>query len=246
MKNLYLFLALTITSSTLFSQIRTNNGTSGNIGGHSAFIDASANLFSNSNNSGKGIAFPTTDLTVFTFNPSTGGSSSYPTAFHGFIVFNTETGTTPSSGSGVGNQSVEPGFYYFNNPSPGFGFPTSSGTWTPLGGSGGSGGGGAVAVDDDTPTDSDLIINSNQEKVARLSGTADGVTTHIDLGTSVLAANTVTTFRKAIIYDATTGHIKLEANGDYDPATNTFVTGNNMMNILLPAATYMVELYYTE
>ena len=243
MKNLYLLVTLIFTTSTtLFSQIRTNNGTSGNIGGQSAFIDASANLFSDSDNSGKGIAFPTTDLTVFTFNPSSGSSSSYPTAFHGFVVFNTETGTTPGSGSGVGNQSVEPGFYYFNNPTPGFGFPTTAGTWTPVG----NGGTPAIHVVDDTPAETGVIINGNAEKVIRLSGTADGMSTHIDLGTTVLAANTVSVFRKAVIYDATTGHIISESTGSYDTAINKFVTGNGMMNYLLSSGTYDVEVYYTE
>lgn len=243
MKNLYLFCVLVITSSTLFSQIRTNNPTGGTIGGHSAFLDASANLFSTSNNNGKGIAFPTTDLTVFTFNPSNGSSGSYPTAFHGFIVFNTATGTTPATGAGVGNQAVEPGFYYFNNPSPGFGFPLTAGQWIALGG--GGGGGGAVTIVEDTPVPSALTTASGDvEQIIRLTGTADGTSTHIDLGTTTLAANTVKQFRKAVIYDST-DKLVLESTGDYNSVTNVFVTGNGMTNVLLPAGDYSVELYYT-
>ena len=149
MKKLYIILALLMTSSTLVAQIRSNNPVNASIGGHSAFMDASANLFSNSINSGKGIAFPSTDLTTFTFNPSSGSASSYPTAFHGFIVFNTATGTTPSSGSGVGGQAVAPGFYYFSNPSPGFGSPLTAGEWTPLGGGSSAG----KFIDGNTATD---------------------------------------------------------------------------------------------
>jgi hypothetical protein len=147
MKKLYIVLALLMTSSALIAQIRSNNAVSASIGGHSAFMDASANLFSNSTNSGKGIAFPSTDLTVFTFNPSSGSASSYPSAFHGFIVFNTATGTTPSSGSGVGGQAVAPGFYYFSNPSPGFGSPLTAGEWLPLGGGGDATAGTITALD---------------------------------------------------------------------------------------------------
>jgi len=99
---------------------------------------------------------------------------------------------------------------------------------------------------DATPKDSDLKVGNVQEKVVRLSGTADGITAHINLGTTVLGANSVGNFRKAIIYHGTSDHIVMESTGAYDPATNKFVTGNGMMNVRLPAATYKVELYYTE
>lgn len=229
-----------LNAQTLLRDNLAANGATNSV----AFLDGSSNPGYNSlaaNYVGKGIIFPSMDLTVALdgapFDQGAVGGTSYnPNYYDGLVVYNTGTGAVTM---GTSAEHVAPGFYYYSNPSA---TTWNTGVWTPMGG----GGGGAVAVNDDTPTDSDLMINSNQEKVVRLSGTADGVTTHIDLGTSVLAANTVTTFRKAIIYDGTTGHIKLEATGDYDPATNTFVTGNNMMNILLPAATYMVELYYTE
>ena len=82
-------------------------------------------------------------------------------------------------------------------------------------------------------------------KVVSITGMEVGITTHIDLGTTVLPENTVVNFRKAIICDST-GKQVLVATGSYDTATNKFVTGNGMMNYCLPAATdYKVELYYT-
>jgi len=238
----FLLIVFFTTFNSTIAQIRTNNTTSATIGGRSAFLDASANLFTNSQSIGKGIAFPRTNLTLFNFNPNNGNGSNFPTAFDGFIVYNTATGNTPNNGSGIGNQEVTPGFYYFSNPVPGFGSPTSGGEWKPLG----SEGSPKIHVTENTPTETNLVTaNTASEKVISITGTADGVTTHIDLGTTVLPENTVVNFRKAIICDST-GKQVLVATGSYDTATNKFVTGNGMMNYCLPAATdYKVELYFT-
>jgi len=244
-KQQIIFIVFILSLTTVFSQVRfANTTTNSAVASSSAFIDASSNTtFNGSTNIGKGLLFPQTDLTTFaSFNVTgpLGASTNYPSFFDGMVVYNTATGN-----SSIGSVAVTPGFYYYSNPGQTFpGGSATAGTWTPLGS--GGGGGGAVAVDDDTPTDSDLIINSNQEKVVRLTGTANGVSTHIDLGTTTLAANTVSTFRKAVVYDATSGHVILESTGAYDPATNIFVTGNGMMNVLLDTGAYDVELYYTE
>jgi len=90
-----------------------------------------------------------------------------------------------------------------------------------------------------------VTVDAFMEKVISFTGTADGVNTHMALGTSVLPTNTVVNFRKAIICDST-GKQVLVATGSYDSATNKFVTGNGMINFLLPAANdYKVELYFT-
>jgi len=115
--------------SLAFGQIRTNNQVSGNIVGSAAFLDASSNVFSNSINNGKGLAFPRTDLTTFTF-AADGNFISFPTYYDGMVVYNTASGTTPASGSGVGEQQVEPGFYYFSNPTSES--IISNGRWIPF------------------------------------------------------------------------------------------------------------------
>ena len=99
------------------SQVRSNNPISADLGGRSVFLDASAELFSNSSNIGKGLVFPRTDLTTFQFSHNNDGID-FPTGYDGMIVFNTGSGITPATRSGVGSQTVEPGFYYFSNPPP--------------------------------------------------------------------------------------------------------------------------------
>ena len=232
-------LCLVFSFTYSFAQILTNQNPSSSASTSFAFIDAgSSSTYNGVANAGKGIIYPRTDLTAVTSFLDSGslGSASYnPNYYDGIVVYNTATSGTAGIGSTEGTLSA--GFWYYENTSGN----STGGTWRPLGGAGG----GSVTLDA-TPKDSDLSIDGVQEKVVRLSGTADGTTTHIDLGTSVLAANTVGTFRKAIIYNGTTGHIVMESTGSYDSATNKFVTGNGMMNVLLPAATYTVELYYTE
>lgn len=132
-----------------FTQIRSNGSTSSTISGQSPFLDASASPFTSSANSGKGIAFPRTDLTAFTFNPANGNAFGYPTGFDGFIVYNTTTGNTPATGSGIGNQAVTPGFYYFENTSSTG--TTATGEWLPLGG-GSSSATAATVIDADSDT----------------------------------------------------------------------------------------------
>lgn len=236
MKTLYISAILCCTTLLSFSQIRiVNSITNSSAANSSAFIDASSNITVNSStNIGKGLAFPSTDLTTFASISGfpSGLPNSYSTHFDGMLVYNTATGT-----SSIGSVAVAPGFYYYSN--PGASSP-STGTWIPIVGS------EAAAIMDDVSVDTGNDVNGSEERVVRLSGSADGSTTHIDLGTTVLAANTVSVFRKAIIYDATSGHVVTESTGDYDVATNRFVTGNGLMNFLLDAGTYDVEVYYTE
>lgn len=247
MKKLFISFIVIASSATMNMNAQTllRDGLNPNTVPNSlAFLDGSSNPGYNSagaNYAGKGIIFPSTDLTMALngapFDQTAVGGASYnPNFYDGLVVYNTGIGAVTM---GASAEDVAPGFYYYDNSAR---VAWDGGTWTPMGG----GGGGALAVPDDTPMDSDLITGTTPERIVRLSGTADGVSTHIDLGTTILAANTVATFRKSIVYDGTTGHVILEASGSYDSATNIFVTGNSMMNVLLPAGTYTVEVYYTE
>ena len=237
MKNLLvLFILFSLTINKVKSQIRGYSALSDQTNGSSAFLDASAAPFSLPANTsvGKGLVFPRADLTKFNFFPS--NSSFFETGFDGTIIYNIGTGLSKVGG----DIEVTPGFYYFSNTSSSGN--TSTGTWKPLG----SEGSPKIHITENTPTETNLVTaNTASEKVISVTGTADGITTHMDLGTTVLPENTVVNFRKAIICDST-GKQVLVATGSYDTATNKFVTGNGMMNYCLPAATnYKVELYYT-
>jgi len=134
MKKIITVLCFTFITTMAFSQIRINNPTSNTVTGESVFIDASASTFSNSVNNGKGIAFPRTDLTRFQF-VNDGNFLSFPTRYDGMLLYNSGTGTTPSTNSGVGGQSVEPGFYYFSNPTSAT-VNGGAGKWVPISSSG--------------------------------------------------------------------------------------------------------------
>ena len=240
MKKNIIILFLGININLFAQQLLTFGVTSKESFGESLFIDASA-FITASPNAAKGLGFPRTDLTSFNFlTPDGDGFTEFLTGYDGTIIYNTGTGTTPASGSGIGSQDVEPGFYYFRNLNSSG--SSSTGSWIRLG----SEGSPKVHITENTPTETNLVTaNTASEKVISITGTADGITTHMDLGTTVLPKDTVVNFRKAIICDST-GTQVLVATGSYDSATNKFVTGNGMMNYCLPAATnYKVELYYT-
>ena len=237
------------TSSIISAQTLLRDNLAPSSAGNSlAFLDGSSNPGYNSaaaNYAGKGIIFPSMDLTLGLAGAPydqgfVGGAGYNPNFYDGLVVYNTGAGAVTM---GTSAENVAPGFYYYSNPARA---AWNDGVWTPMGGGGGGGAAAPLAIPDNTPIDSDLVIGTTPERIVRLTGTADGVSTHIDLGTAVIGANTVTTFRKAIVYHGTTGNILLEASGGYDSSTNIFVTGNGMMNVLLAAGTYTVELYYTE
>lgn len=243
MKNTVLILLLLV-SVSLSAQILQTEASNTSGSNSMAFIDGSSAVNYNAfPGAGKGILFPRTDLTVIAqadvFDAtSLSGSASYnPNYYDGLIVFNTGTGAIPATGMGTSADDVYPGFYFYRNT----GTAWNTGVWIPM-----NGGNAPVTITEGTSVATHVTTNTGVEHVISLTGSADGVSTHIDLGTTILAANTVKQFRKAIVYDAT-GYLVIVATGSYDVTTNKFVTGNGMTNILLPAAEdYKVELYYSE
>ena len=240
MKNIFLTIILLLVATFCFSQVRIVNSPN-NTGApnSSAFLDASSNTAANNNATrGKGLLFPRTNLQNFN---NFGGApigipNSYPTRYDGLIVYNTATSGVAGAGNTEGTLSE--GYWFYENKTN----STNGGTWKPLG----SAGSPIVHITENTATETNLVtVDDTMEKVISITGTADGITTHMDLGTTVLPKDTVVNFRKAIICDST-GTQVLVATGSYDSATNKFVTGNGMMNYCLPAGNdYKVELYYT-
>jgi hypothetical protein len=206
-------------------------------------------------NVGKGIIIPSVDLVNFEFDLTYADGSTFPTFFDGMIVYNNASGTTLTAGNRSSTATaITPGFYYYSNVG-GFneydavsGNPqiaTALGVWTPMGGGGGSS--SAVAIADGVASGSYATINATQEKVVRLTGiAAGGVKTTLDLDAALTSASvTIAKFRKAAIYNAA-GDLVMHATGGYTTGTDILVTGNGMMNKLLPVGNYSVEVYYTE
>ncbi len=221
-----------------FAQATFNNSNFGTQAASLAFINgAAASTYTNVNFAGKGILYPKTDLTSITGSSVANATNNYD----GLVVYNIGTGPIPTDALGTSDEDVAPGFYYYSNPSES---GVDSGVWTPLGSGGGSGV-GSIVITDNTPVDTNVTTAATDiVKVNRLEGTADGVNTFLDLGTTNLAGDTVKQFRKALIYDSNNELVTI-ATGSYDVTTNILVTGNGLMNLLLPAGTYSVELYYT-
>jgi hypothetical protein len=222
MKQIFIISMLLFFCFTGTAQIRSNNAINATIANQSAFFDASGGIFTSSVNNGKGLVFPRTNLTTFTFERD-GNALAYPTRYDGMIVYNTTEGTTPAAGpgvrSGVGSQSVTPGFYYFSNPTSAS--VVGNGQWLPLGGP-----------------------SATVKEATILNVSSDGENAILDLGTTVLAANAVTTFLEAKVYDGS-NNLVMTASGAYNKATNELTLQNGFFNQVLPVATnYKVVVSY--
>ncbi|BFO64524.1 hypothetical protein NK356_10975 [Chryseobacterium sp. S0630] len=228
-------LALTASANVAFAQLRANNAISTNITGQSAFIDASANGFSNGANNGKGLAFPRTDLTVFTFVTGTTSNFNFPTAYDGMVVYNSKTGTTPATGSGIGGQSVTPGFYYFSNPTGGSAnaYATSTGQWLPF---------NASTKENILTTETVTNRQVNSAQIYGIKGTfaANGTTTAV----TIPAPAGITAMYGITIYKAGTNTVYSRELYSYDTSTGAAVTGSPSMSVVYPNGTYDYVLEY--
>ncbi|MEN8886583.1 MAG: hypothetical protein ABF257_06305 [Polaribacter sp.] len=234
MKNIFILTIVILFCNYSFSQIRVNNTSFSTSPAGFAFIDgANSSTYAGVDFAGKGVLFPRTDLTAITGSRVVFGTNGYD----GTIVYNVGTGAIPETGMGTSNDDVYPGFYYYSNSA---GTDIDAGVWIPMG----IGNAPVELTGNTNPPTLGVTSNVGAENVISLTGSADGVSTHIDLGTTILEANTVKQLRKAIVYDAS-GNLVFVATGSYDVATNKFVTGNGIMNVVLPAADYEVELYYS-
>jgi hypothetical protein len=133
MKNIILIATILIFAFKVNAQVLSNGTVVPSINAENPFLDASTffDISIDPSNSGKGLVFPRANLTTFTFKTDMLDGALFPTAFDGMIVYNAVAGKTPLTGSGIGNQDVVAGFYYFSN--PGATTDVSNGVWLPLG-----------------------------------------------------------------------------------------------------------------
>jgi|UPI00068DEC74 hypothetical protein len=228
------------------AQLRTNGFASGNIQGQSAFMDASGatNGFSDvaNTNDGKGLVFPRTNLTNFTFASTVGDEDNFPTAYDGMIVYNTTAGNTPATGSGIGNQAVTPGFYYFSNPTAGPTngiFTVTAGQWLPLGSSAKFNvvNNAAAGVATNTQVDGAQVYAYKGQFTTTGSSTA--VTLAVPTGLTAMYG--ITIFKKASSGNKVVFSKELYS---YDSTSGAAITGSPSMSVVYPADTYDYIIEY--
>lgn len=196
------------------------------------FLDASEYTQMANTSEGKGLNFPRTNLTTFTFDTSDLGQYQYfKTGFDGMIVYNIATGKTGTNPATQGIQvDVEPGFYYFYNPTATEDtVDVSAGRWVRIGGGNAAPAvagslvatgtfthnGGNSAVLSNVPTDIKAITGI---KIVRTD----------DNGTLLQGGVAATTFYS------------------YDRANQTMVFGQGVMSTSMPAGTYSYVIEYTK
>ncbi|MGV2452311.1 UNVERIFIED_CONTAM: hypothetical protein POZ17_19050 [Ralstonia mannitolilytica] len=225
--------AIVAASSTFFAQLRSNGTVSATVATQSVFLDASANGFTTSTSNGKGLAFPRTNLTTFTFVTPVTSALNFPTAYDGMIVYNSTAGTTPATGSGIGNQTVGVGFYYFSNPTPTPAFSSASGQWLPL---------GSAPKENILTTETVTNRQVNNAQIYGIKGTftANGTTTAV----TIPAPGGITALYGITIYKAGTNNVYSRELYSYDISTGAAVTGSPSMSVVYPSGTYDYVLEY--
>ena len=226
MKNFKFYIAVFAFFSFGFvnAQVNSNEIIQNNVAGSNAFLDASTNFNSSASSSqslGKGMVFPTTDLNAFRFDIDAADGITLPSYFNGMIVYNIGTGSTADPLLTTQTSGLVEGFYYFSNPTGEIDGNITSGVWKRLGGG------------------SDV-----KSKEVTVVVPANPTTATLDLGTSVIAANEVTSFLGAKIYDSTGENLVMTADSAYNKSTNLLTTGNGIMYQVLPAGTYKVVVDY--
>ena len=198
------------------------------------FLDVS-NYNDFETNVGKGLGFPRTNLITWEFITSDlGNFQFYKSAFDGLVVYNTGSGLTGATAATQGQQvSVEPGFYYFDNPTGNENSTdVSTGRWLSIGSVGGAA--GAIKTREVIKT---IPTNANTATVDLTVG--DG-----GVGTG-MAGVAVNQFIGAKIYNNTTGQLQMDASSSYvDGTAKILTTGNGFISQVLPAGTYKFVIEY--
>jgi len=217
------------------AQIVSNGTVTANITGENPFFDGSTNFDTSVDptNSGKGLVFPRTDLTSFTFKTDLLDGILFPTAFDGMIVYNSVAGNTPATGSGIGNQTLGVGYYYFSN--PGANTDITNGRWLPLGGN------PKVNVAN-TETVTNTLVNNAQVYAIKGTFTANGTSTAVNIP----SPTGMTGMYSITIYKAGTGVVYDKSLYSYTLGTGAgnAITGSPSMSVVYPNGVYDYVLEY--
>ncbi|SIS78187.1 hypothetical protein SAMN05421786_10245 [Chryseobacterium ureilyticum] len=230
-------------STNTQAQIKANQTiANASINSSTAFLDAASSVtWNGSSTLGKGMLFPRTDLTQLVLTNNGGFlAGNNPNRFDGIIVYNTATGNTPATGSGIGNQPVAPGFYYFSNP----GSPTAvtTGQWIAVGAS------PKVTIGTNEVATNTLINVSTgvDKQVYAIKGSF--TTTGTSTSVTIPSPTGMTSLYGITIYKVNgTGNKVVYSRDLYSyniGATNNAITGSPSMSVVYPADTYDYVLEY--
>ena len=243
-----LIVTLAVTIFSVQSQVFFNGQAVDNgIPSSTAFIDAST-AFSGDHNFGKGLVFPSVDLRTFEFSDVkdglADGSTVFQTFFDGMVVYNRGTGNskTVATEGGVCSSTlvkVEPGFYYYSNPTAfddywgihgNEALAVASGVWKPLGsGSGSSLPPGFCIFPDDC--DGDGVNNgSDPDDNNPCFPAATGLT-------AAATPATITPGSSAVITVGGTGVNNVSIDGG-----NTLIAGNSITVTPNTTTTYLIRV----
>ncbi|WP_306619088.1 hypothetical protein [Chryseobacterium ginsenosidimutans] len=177
-------------------------------------------------------------MTTFTFATQSGSNFNFPTAYDGMIVYNSATGTTPASGSGIGGQTVSPGFYYFSNPTGGSGnaYASSTGQWLSMGGN-------PKFNVTSTETATNTQVNGAQVYAIKGQFTATGSSTAVTIAppTGMTSLYGITIFKTAGTGNKVVYSKELYS---YDSSNGAAITGSPSMSVVYPADTYDYVIEY--
>ena len=218
------------------AQVLTNANVVTALTNSNFFMDAS-NFEGLANTSyGRGMGFPRTNLTTFQFDTAPMDNTVILSDFDGMVVYNSTAGTTPATGSGIGNQTLDVGFYYFSNPgNPG---NITNGRWLPIGGN--------SRVDIGTAeTVTNTLVNGNQVYARRGTFTTNGTSTAPTAYSGQIPVAAPGSLYRITIYQSGTNNVYSNSVYSYD-ATGTFITGSPSMSVVYPAGTYNYTVEYTK
>lgn len=258
-KNILVLIASMILGYGANAQVNLQSDAQTTITYQNPFLDASGyNSFPN--NQGKGLLFPRTDLTSWEFiKDQLGMYNNFKTAFDGMIVYNTGTGNTISDPAKGGIQvAVEPGFYYFSNPTAdpndnfgGGSTDISQGKWVRLGS--GAAPAGADYKADEVDTGDNFFVNATTSypvKRRMIEVTFNG-STYTNVTSQNINENTV--FLRTQLIDVATGRNVL-ASAEFKPnsgaefgATSTddfFIAKYGAMSTTLDGTYRLIMEYY--
>ncbi|MBB4806169.1 hypothetical protein HNP38_001441 [Chryseobacterium defluvii] len=243
MKKILFSLIVGLSATSVHAQINIPSVPQEIITGENAFLDASP--YSAGNGWGpsesKGLVFPETDLAQFQFKTDGISPISFSNAFNGMIVYNTGTGTTADPALNTQTANLEPGFYYFYNPTGSSTLSVADGVWMPLGAS--------STVDIKTTETVTNISVAGAQVYARkgnfqTNGTSTSPISYNPDGPITIPNTATDGLYRVTIFNPNGSGVYSTTVYSYDTATGALITGSPNISVVLPSGDYPYTVEY--